>query len=150
VSDGILRDSTGERYRVGVAFGNSGQRLRGEISTGYGVQKPDDARLSGISGPLLDANLAYRYSSLTSFMFTARSDVTETTLADSAGAFTHQAGIEARHALQRYLIGSAGLVYTVSDYAGSSLREQELSSNVGLEYYVNREIVLFSRYQHTD
>ena len=149
VSDGILRDSTGERYRVGVSFGNTGQRLRGEISTGYGVQKPDDARLSEISGPLLDANLAYRYSSLTSFMFTARSDVTETTLADSAGAFTHQAGIEARHALQRYLIGSAGLVYTVSDYAGSSLREQELSSNVGLEYYVNREIVLFSRYQHT-
>ena len=37
----------------------------------------------------------------------------------------------------------------MSDYAGSSLREQELSSNVGLEYYVNREIVLFSRYQHT-
>ena len=41
----ISRSSDGERYRVGVSFGNTGQILRGEVSIGYGVQTPDDARL---------------------------------------------------------------------------------------------------------
>lgn len=149
LSDGIPRDSTGERYRVGVSFGNYGQKLRGEISTGYGRQAPDDARLREITGILLDANLAYRYSALTSFLLTAKSDVTESTLANSAGAFSHQAGIEARHAFHRYLIGTAGLTYTMQDYEGVSLQEHEWKSALGLEYYVNREVTLFGKYQHT-
>ena len=149
LSDGIRRDSTGERYRVGVSFGNSGARVRGEVSTGYGTQRPDDVRLRGTSGVLFDANLAYRYSALTSFLFTARSDVTETTLANSGGAFSHQVGLEARHAFKRYLIGSAGISYTTQDYEGLSLKENEWKSTVGLEYFLNREIVLFTKYQHT-
>jgi hypothetical protein len=149
LSDGIQRDSTGERYRVGVSFGNTGQKLRGEVSTGYGRQTPDDARLREISGILFDANLAYRYSALTSFLLTAKSDVTETTLANSAGAFSHQVGVEARHAFHRYLIGTAGLTYTTQDYEGVSLREHEWKSALGLEYYVNREVTLFGKYQHT-
>jgi hypothetical protein len=149
LSDGIRRDSTGERYRVGVSFGNSGARIRGEVSTGYGTQKPDDVRLRDTSGVLFDANLAYRYSALTSFLFTARSDVTETTLANSGGAFSHQLGLEARHAFMRYLIGSAGVSYTTQDYEGVNLKENEWKSNLGLEYFLNREIVLFTKYQHT-
>lgn len=149
MSDGIRRDSTGDRYRAGVSFGNSGTRLRGEISGGYGTQRPDDARLKDISGFLIDANLAYRYSALTSFMFTARSDVTETTLANSAGAFSHQVGLEARHAFRRNLIGSAGISYSVQDYEGVDLQERQLQSTLGLEYYLNREVVLFGKYQHT-
>jgi len=43
-SDNINRSSTGERYRFGVSFGNTGAILRGEISLGYGVQTPDNPR----------------------------------------------------------------------------------------------------------
>ena len=149
LSDGIQRDSNGERYRIGVSFGNSGQRLRGEISTGYGRQRPEDGRLREITGMLFDANLAYRYSALTSFLLTAKSDVTETTLANSAGAFSHQVGVEARHAFHRYLIGSAGLTYSVQDFEGVSQQEREWKSSLGLEYFLNREVTVFGRYQHT-
>lgn len=149
LSDGILRDSTGERYRVGISFGNAGQRLRGEISTGYGIQRPDDGRLADIRGMLLDANLAYRYSALTSFLFTARTDVTETTLVNSGGAFSHQLGAEARHAFRRNVIGSAGISYTAQDYEGVSLTEKEWRSTLGLEYFLSREVMLLARYQHT-
>ncbi len=149
LSDGIQRDSNGERYRVGVSFGNVGQKLRGEISTGYGTQRPEDARLRDIKGLLIDANLAYRYSALTSFLLTAKSDVTESTLANSAGAFSHQVGVEARHAFHRYLIGTAGLTYTVQDFEGISQQEHEWKSALGLEYFLNREVTVFGRYQHT-
>ena len=149
LTDGILRDSTGERYRVGVSFGNTSQRLRGEISTGYGTQRPDDTRLREISGVLFDANLAWRYSALTSFLFTAKTDVSETTLANSGGAFSRQFGLEARHGFRRNVIGNAGVSYTTSSYEGVSLRENELRTFAGLEYFVSREVTLFGKYQHT-
>ncbi len=148
-SDLIRRDSTGERYRVGLSFGNTGQILRGEISLGYGVQRPDDPRLADISGILLDSNLAWRVSELTSLLFSARSDVSETTTAFSGGVFTHQVGVEARHAFQRQLVGSAGLSYTMQDFSGVAIDESEWRATLGAEYFLNRETVLFGRYAHT-
>lgn len=148
-TDNIRRDSKGERYRVGLGFGNTGQILRGEISLGYGVQRPDDPRLSDISGILIDSTLAWRMSELTSLLFSARSDVTETTTAGSGGVFTHQAGVEARHAFRRHLIGSAGLSYTVQDIEGANIDETEWRATLGVEYFLNREAVLFGRYAHT-
>ena len=82
-------------------------------------------------------------------MVTAKSDVTDTTLAGSGGALSRQIGIEARHGFTRQLIGTAGLSYTVQDFAGVSLSERETKSTLGLEYFMNREVTLFSRYQHT-
>lgn len=148
-SDGILRDSNGERYRAGVSFGNSSQILRGEISLGYGRQRPEDGRLREISGVLFDASLAYRHSALTSFLFSARTDVTETTLANSSGAFSRQIGLDIRHGFRRDLIGTAGTSYTLQEFTGSRLSEIELRTTAGLEYFLNRQVVLFGRYQNT-
>lgn len=149
LSDGIRRDSSGDRARVGVSFGNTSRKLRGEVSIGYGRQRPDDGRLREIEGIIVDANLAYRLSRLTTLLLTARSDVTETTLAGSAGALTHQLGAEVRHALYHHLIASADLGYTLHDYGGVDLDERELRTSLGLEHFVSREVMLFGRYQHT-
>lgn len=148
-SDGIKRDSTGERYRAGVSFGQTGQILRGDVSVGYGVQRPDDFRLSNVSGALVDANLAWRMSALTSLLLTARSDMLETNVAGSSGAISRRGGAEVRHAFRNYLIGSAGLTYTITDYTGIPVEERELAMKLGLEYFVNREIALYGRYTHT-
>ena len=148
-SDGIRRDSTGERYRFGLSFGNTGQILRGEVSLGYGVQRPDDVRLADVGGILIDSNVAWRVSELTSLLFSARSDVSETTTAGSGGVFTHQVGVEARHAFRRHLIGTAGLAYTIQDYAGVAIDEREWRASLGVEYFLNRDAVLFGRFAHT-
>jgi hypothetical protein len=150
LSDGLTRDSHGERYRVGVSFGNNGQRLRGEASVGYAVQRPNDGRLADIGGFILDANLGYRMSALTSFLLTARSDIQESSLSGSGGALARQISIEARHSFRRNLIASAGLGYSVADFEGVSQVEKEARANLGVEYFVNREVTLFSRYQHTN
>ena len=52
-----------------------------------------------------------------------------------------------RHALQRYLIGSAGVRYTTTPYAGIALRETELIGELGLDYYLGPTTILFGRYQ---
>jgi hypothetical protein len=147
-SDGIFRNSDGERYRAGFDFGSNGQFLRGEVSVGYGQQTPDDARLRPVDAFLLDANLAWRPTNLTSFLLTARSDISDTTNSGSGGVVSQQFGLEARHVFRRYLIASAGLSYTDNDYDAAGLKENELTTTVGLEYFANRDVILFGRYQH--
>lgn len=149
-TDRIGRSSNGERYRAGLSFGNTGQILRGEVTLGYGVQTPDDARLKSIEGLIVDVNATWRASELTSFLLTARSDVSETTTANVGGAFTRTLGAEIRHTLRQYLVASAGLTYTTQDSHDGAIDEAELRSMLGLEYYANRDAILFGRYTHTD
>jgi hypothetical protein len=149
-ADGILRDSRGERVRLGLSFGNTGQVLRGEVSIGYGMQRPDDSRLASVDGLLVDANVAYRWSSLTSILVTARSEIGETTLPDVSGVFTRQAGVEVRHALRRNLFAIAGLSSTWQDYDNADLRERELVASLAAEFFISREVALYARLRHID
>ena len=149
-SDGIVRDSSGERYRLGVSFGGSGQIIRGDISVGALKQSFDDGRLPEISGVIVDANLGWRITGLTSLLVTARSDVGESTVAGSGGALVRSVGAEVRHAFRRNVVGSAGIRLTRADYAGIDLVEQDVTTSLGVDYYLSREVSLFGRYAHID
>ncbi|MEQ1673167.1 MAG: outer membrane beta-barrel protein, partial [Hyphomicrobium sp.] len=147
-TDLINRSSDGARYRAGLSFGNTGQILRGEVSLGYGVQAPDDERLSAIDGLIFDANATWRPAELTSVLLTARSDVSETTTAGVGGSFARSAGIEVRHSVRKYLIASAGLTYSTQNSEDGTINEGELRSTLGLEYFLNRDAILYGRYAH--
>ncbi|MGE0848082.1 MAG: outer membrane beta-barrel protein [Hyphomicrobiaceae bacterium] len=149
-ADGILRSSTGERYRTGLTFAPQSSTIRGEVSIGWGRQAAKSGQLSDIGGFLVDANLAWRATALTTFLLTASTDFTDTTTTGSAGAISRQVGIAARHALRRYLIASAGIRYTVNPYDGVPVEERDLTAELGLDYYVGSNIILFARYQHVD
>lgn len=149
-SDLISRSSKGERYRAGLSFGNTGKILRGEVALGYGVQRPDDHRLSEIDGLIIDANATWRITELTSLLFTASSDVTETTTANVGGALYRSVGVEARHAVRRYLIASAGLSYNNQNSFDGLIDQSEWRTSLGLEYFLNRETVFFGNYAHTN
>ena len=97
---------------------------------------------------LLDANLAWRASPLTSFLFTAQSTFVDSITAASSGGLARQAGLEVRHAFWRHLIGTAGARFTMTPYLGLALRENELVGELGLDYYLGRDTILFGRYQH--
>jgi len=150
LSDGLKRDSKGERYRAGVAFGNSGEIIRGEAAVGYLEQRFEDGRLPSISGVILDANLGWRITGLTSLLVSAQTDLGESTVADSGGALVRSAGVDIRHALRRNLVASAGLRLTRANYAGVDLVEQDVTASLGLDYFISRELSLFGRYAHID
>jgi len=149
-SDNIRRDSTGERYRVGLDFGDTGSYFRGEISVGYGIERPDAGTLNEVEAFLFDANASYRFNELTTFLLNARSDIDDTTNAGSAGVITHFVGLEARHAFRRNLIGNVGASISTREFDNTTLEESEWRMGAGLEYFMNRNMVLFSNYEHTD
>jgi hypothetical protein len=148
-TDGIIRSSTGERYRVGVSFGNLGAFLRGEVSLGYGRQTPDSPLLEVIDGLFLDGNVSWLVTPLTTVLFTASTDVAETTTEDSGGVLEHNYAVVVSHNISTRLIGSAGVSYFTRDFVGAGIHENQLTAATGLEYYLSREAVLFGRYQHT-
>jgi hypothetical protein len=146
-ADGILRSSHGERYRVGVAFVPWDARVRGEVSVGWGRQRPNDGRLGEIEGVIVDANLAWRATAFTTFLLTAQSNFIDTTAIGSAGALSRQVGLEARHAFRRHLIGLAGVRYGVAPYESIFLNQRELTAELGLDYYLGRDTIIFGRVQ---
>lgn len=148
-SDGIKRDSNGYRAIAGISFGNAGRIWRGEVGVGFGAQTPDDGRILSTSGFILDANLAYRASELTSLLFTAKTDFNDSTTVGQSGSLVRTTGLELRHAFRRHLIATAAVQHTMTDYQGVSLRERNTAANLGVEYYLNQTTTLFSRYSHT-
>ena len=48
----------------------------------------------------------------------------------------------------RYFVVTAGLTYSKNDYDNVAIIEHEWSPKLTAEYYVNREITLFGRYEH--
>ena len=136
--------------RLGVSFGEISQILRGNISLGYGRQTPDSRELEVIDGLLIDADLTWQVTPLTTLQFTAASEVAETTTVDSGGVMERVYGLEARHNFTTYLVGIAGLGYMTRDFVGADITESQFTAAVGGEYYLNRWAVLFTRYQHTD
>jgi len=149
-SDGINRESEGDRIRTGISFGNTGNMVRGEVSVGHGTQRFADNRLPDIRGIIVDSNLAWRMTKLTSLLLTARTNFGESTLVGSGGSLSRTAGVEVRHAFRRHLIGIAGVSVTHNDYEGIEVSERETRALLGLDYYLNREVTLFGRYQHID
>lgn len=114
LTDGIKRDSDGERYRAGVGFGNTSQVLRGEVSIGYGRQSPLDTRLAPIDGMVVDANLAWRINAFSALLLRGSTDVIETSSLQSSGGFTRRAQAELRHAFLRPLIGTASAGFSAT------------------------------------
>jgi hypothetical protein len=149
-TDFINRSSTGQRYRFGVSFGNTGAILRGEISLGYGVQTPDSAKLHAVDGLIIDANATWRVTGLTSVLFNASSDVSETTTEGVGSAFYRYAGIEVRHQLQSYLVASAGLIYSNQNSEDAVINDNDFRQTLGLEYYASPEWTLFAKYAHVN
>jgi len=145
---GFDRDSDGQRWRTGVSFGNGGAFLRGEISVGYGVQDLRSPVLPTVEGFLIDANLAWRASSLTSILLNANTQIAETSIDHAGGGVTRTAGISIRHALRRNFITTAGLNYSTVDYQGANITENTLTAALGAEYSLNRNVVLFGNYDH--
>lgn len=149
-SDGFLRSSNSDRYRMGLTLSPLGAFWRGEISVGYGTQTPKVAGLPTMEGFLIDANLAWKMTPITSFLLTLRSDFYDTTAAGSPGTLSREAGLEVRHAFRKHLIGTVGAKYAISPYTGLTLEDKLFTGEAGLDYYLNANASIYGRYQHLE
>lgn len=145
--DGFRRDSDGYEVAAGVEI-NTGPILRGEVSVGYERRDFDDSRLDPIDGLTVDANLTWSPTRLTSVRLSAATDIEETSVAGASGSIERSVGLSLAHSLSYNLTGEIGVTYVNSTFEGSSLEEDTYEISAGLDYLLNRNVVLRARYEY--
>ena len=149
-TDGLNRTSNGERYRFGLSFGDTSPILRGLVSLGYGQQDYGNPLLVDIDGLLIDADLTWHITPLTTLQFTAATDVAETTTTDTGGVLERQYALEPCATASRR--GSSARPASATTIATSSAATSPSSRSRApraSNTTSSREWVLFGRYQHT-
>ncbi len=145
----VRRGSSGFRAMAGVNLRLAGT-LFGEIAAGWGEQQPIDDSLSTISGPLLNGDLIWMPTASTKLEFLARTDISETTLEDSAGAIDHFFELSLQQAFWRYLVLGVYASYEVADFSDDPEIDRRVKLGATGEYYFNPVLSAYARYEHTD
>ncbi len=143
------RDSDGFTIKLG-ASADFGRPLRGSLALGYAEQSPADATLATLHGAIVEADVTWTPSALTTVTLTARNGITTTALDGSIGALENAGSIAVRHEFRRWLAGLASVAYSRRDYAGIDLTEAELTTSLGLEYAIDRRWALLADYAHVN
>lgn len=146
---GISRDYDGHGVRAGLSA-EIAPKLEGEASLGYVVVSPDDNRLEGVSGVVVDGRLTWRPSALTTLALTGSSGIDSTALAGTIGGFRRSIGFDIRHEFRRYLVGLAGISYEHRDFVGTERTEETITANIGAEYLFSREWAAFAGYERIE
>ena len=138
---GYDRNSTGEGAIAGSTFELS-RKFTGSVDTGYEDRTYADRRLPDLRGPLVDGQLAWSATPLTTLTFRAATSLNETDVAAASGAISRSLSLELSHELFRNLKLTGSLGYTNTDYTGVKLIEDTYDAGLKAEYSLTRSLVV--------
>lgn len=141
---GQRRDGNGMAAVVGVSA-DTGPILRGEIATGWGVEKPVDGSLPAMSGWLVEGKATWSPTRLVVVRTKLASTFEATTNSGSPGALTRAATVDLDYALRRDLTASLGAGYSIKHYYGIDVDERTAGVSAGLTYKFDRHFQTFLR-----
>lgn len=145
--NGLKRDSQGVVVRAGLSI-NDGAMWSGEVAARYEYRDYEDVLLSNQSALGMDANLIWNPSDITSIVFSAASQIEESSDPLVAGATTWSAGALVTHQLRDNLTAEAGVSVGKTDYDGVA-DETVVVTTLGFAYAIHREIQLIAGYEFT-
>ncbi len=138
---GYERSSRGWSGKLGATLALT-SLVTGEIAAGFGARDYQDPRLAPLRGPIVDAQLIWTATALTTVKLKAGTELAETAVANASGALVTSVGVEIDHALRRNLIFSTGVVFTRTEYSGAPIREDGWAFGARLEYKLTRSLAL--------
>ncbi|HLH11827.1 MAG TPA: outer membrane beta-barrel protein [Methylovirgula sp.] len=144
---GFARSSNGISGKLGSTYEFT-PLLTGEIAAGYAHRVYVDPRLPNIDTPTIDGKLIYAATPLTTVTLTGSTYISETTLANAAGAVSRSVSLGVTHALRRDLTLSALATYQYNIYVGQPITEQFYSAMIGANYNLTRSVVLTGSFTH--
>lgn len=140
-ASGYERDSSGWRLRGGVRIAE-GKVLSGEIAAGYLQQNPEDSRFAVLRAAIVDGNITWKPSALTTIIVAVSSDFNGTATSGTSGYLSRRADLTIRHALLRQLILSAGASYEEDQFQDISRTDKVYGARAGVDYFFNRYAAL--------
>ncbi|WP_274425903.1 outer membrane beta-barrel protein [Chelativorans sp. YIM 93263] len=145
-SAGFERSATQIEARAGVAL-DFREKLSGEFSAGWVREDFDDSRLDAVSGPSLDASLAWSPMRGTIVALDARTGVEGSSDPGESGSLLHSATLRLERQMRANLTGEAALGAAYRDYSGGG-HDLILSGEAVLTWWLNRYAGLTGRLRH--
>lgn len=141
---GLKRDGNGGAVKVGVVL-DAGPTLRGEISTGWGLEKPAEGSLSTMSGWLVDGRLTWSPTRLVVVKTQVKTAFDPTTNAGSPGALTRSFAVDLDWSVRRDVTATLGAGLDTKHYFGIDVDERTAMASAGLVYKFDRNFQTFIR-----
>ncbi|MEO4001626.1 outer membrane beta-barrel protein [Mesorhizobium sp. CAU 1732] len=145
--DGFARSADRYAIRGGVELDLS-EKTTGEFSIGWLEERPDDDRLSSISGLALAGNLQWSPVRGTIVELNGATTVEGSTTAGDPGSLLYSGSLALRRELRANLTGTASAGLDWRDYSGSSEHDLILSGELGLTWWMNRFVGVTGRARH--
>ncbi|WP_062016856.1 outer membrane beta-barrel protein [Aureimonas sp. AU4] len=142
---GTSRDALIPALRAGFGF-DFGEKLSGEVGLGYAWNVPDDEALRTDGSPTVDALLAWSPRRGTDLSLRATT-VFEPDAGglDTATLYQTTVGLRHRATARLDLEGAGQLAWRVREASGT---ERIRSGELGLTWWLNRQLALIARYRH--
>lgn len=138
--------SNGYAIRGGAQF-EATRLVTGEIGLGYGRQTPKQSGATPVDGLLIDGNIAWAPTALTTVRAAARTSLQETNLTTSTGILDRVFEVSLEHQFRRNFAVTARGVFERADYKGSSLRQDSFTASLEGEYKINRDVALTGSFE---
>lgn len=143
--------SDGQTYLVGATI-NFTDLMKGEIAVGQFVRDYDDPAIGQQEGLAVSGNLEWYITRLTTLSFDASRNSEQNVGATTAVPFVESRyGARVDHELLRNLILTAGVQAGTREYDDVISRDDDfVYADAGMDWFVNRRVVLSGRVEHTD
>jgi hypothetical protein len=139
---GYIRDAQLYAIKSGIE-GDFGEKLRGEISTGYALAEFDDARLKAISALTLDGNATWSPQRGTDVELGLKTEIEPSTTAGASGDIAYTANAALTQDIIDTLKGRLSSSVTLRDYSLASMANQKVYDlGAGLTWGLSRSIDL--------
>ena len=140
-SGGYERNSNAFGASVGATLAFT-KLITGELSVGYAERDYADPRFKPVTGPLLNGNLIWTPTALTTVTFRAQDALNDTTLAGASATLAHLYSLDVAHRLTRnFLVGAMGS-YETEKYYGVLQTDNTSIFGLRAEYDLGRNVVL--------
>lgn len=139
---GYIRDATAYAVKTGIE-GDFGEKLRGELSTGYTVADFDDARLDSLSAITFDGNAVWSPHRGTDAILGLKTEIEPSTTAGASGSVAYTTTAALTQAIIDNLTGRLATSITWRDYSQASVANQTVyDAGIGLTWGLSQSIDL--------
>jgi hypothetical protein len=142
-SAGFRRSGNGVELKGGLAI--DGGLLAGEVALGWITESFEDDRLETIDALVVEADLVYAVTPLTTVTLAADTLVDSTSLPAASGSVTHEFDLALAYAFRPNVSIDAGAGFSYESYIGTDVRVRTTTITAGAAWTVNPAVVLSVR-----
>ncbi|WP_162894786.1 outer membrane beta-barrel protein [Rhizobium terrae] len=140
-NSGYARSSQSYAARTGVEF-DFGEKLRGEIGTGYEIVDYDDSRLKSVGAYTIDGNATWSPQRGTNVDLGLRTTVQDSTAPGQSGWVEYQLTAALAHEMRDDVVARLRTGTTLRDFSSGQSDETVWVAGAGLTWAINRYLDL--------